>query len=57
LARPERTVEDRLREEYFHLLPDIRRVADELETEVRHCLVPISLRLSRYERLVSLVMD
>ena len=52
LARPERTVEDRLREEYFDLVPDIRRVVDELEAEVKHCLVPISLRLHRYERLV-----
>ena len=52
LARPERTIEDRLREEYFDLLPDIRRVADELEAEVKHCLLPISLRLDKYERLV-----
>jgi ppGpp synthetase/RelA/SpoT-type nucleotidyltranferase len=52
LARPERTVEDRLREEYFDLLPDIRRVVDELESEVRYCLVPISLGLDRFERLV-----
>ena len=48
----ERTVEDRLREEYFGLLPDIRRVAQELETKVRYCLLPISSRLDRYERLV-----
>jgi hypothetical protein len=41
-----------LREEYFDLLPDIRRVADELEAEVKHCLVPISLRLDKYERLL-----
>src|SRR5690348_8063573 len=48
----ERTVEDRLREEYFALLPDIRRVAEELESEVRHCLLRISLKLHRHERLV-----
>ena len=48
----ERTVEDRLREEYFSLLPDIRRVAEELEAEIRYCLLPISLELDRYERLV-----
>jgi len=41
-----------LREEYFDLLPDIRRVVDELEAEVKHCLVPISRRLDEYERLV-----
>jgi hypothetical protein len=51
LGRPQRTVEDRLREEYFDLLPNIRRVVDELEAEVKHCLVPISLRLDEYERL------
>jgi hypothetical protein len=41
-----------LREEYFDLLPDIRRVADELEAEIKHRLLPVSLRLDRYERLV-----
>jgi hypothetical protein len=49
---PERTVEDRLRDEYFRLLPDARRVAEELEARVRHCLLPISLELDNYERLV-----
>lgn len=52
LARAERTIEDRLREQYFALLPDIRRVLGELEAEVKHCLVPISLRLDKYERLI-----
>lgn len=33
-----RTIEDRLREEYFQLVPDIRRVAENVETEVRYCL-------------------
>jgi hypothetical protein len=47
----DRTVEDRLREEYFILLPDARRVLEELEAEVRHCLLPLSNRLDRYERL------
>lgn len=47
----ERTVEDRLREEYFDLLPDIRRVAEHLETEVRHHVLPISVKLDKYERL------
>ncbi len=48
----ERTVEDRLRHEYFELLPDIRRVLDELEAEVRHCLLPVSRTLEKYDRLV-----
>lgn len=47
-----RKPEDRLREEYFDLLPDIRRVANELEAEVKHCLIPISLRLEKHERLI-----
>jgi hypothetical protein len=52
LARAERTIEDRLREEYFDLLPDIRRVAQQLEAEIRYHLLSISRRLSKYERLV-----
>lgn len=47
-----RSIEDRLREEYFQLLPDIRRVAEQVETEVRYCLLPIARSLRRYERLV-----
>ena len=47
----ERTVEDRLREEYFDLLPDIRKVTDNLETEVRHCVLPILGDLNKYEQL------
>ena len=48
----ERTPEDRLREEYFALLPDMRRVLEELEAKVRHCLLPLSSKLDKYERLV-----
>ena len=48
----QRTIKDRLREEYFLLLPDIRRVAEHLEAEVRYCLLPILRELSDYERLV-----
>ena len=48
----QRTVEDRLREEYFLLLPEARRVLEELETKVRHCLLPLSSRLDKYERLL-----
>ena len=47
-----RTVEDRLREEYFELLPEIRRVANELEAEVKHCLLPISRKLEPHERVL-----
>lgn len=48
---PERSVEDRLREEYFDLLPDVRHVAEHLETEVRHRVLPILRRLDKYEQL------
>lgn len=47
----ERTVEDRLREEYFALLPEGRRVLEELEAEVRHCLLPLSSSLDRFEKI------
>jgi hypothetical protein len=47
----ERTVEDRLREEYFALLPEARRVLEELEAEVRHCLLPLIKRLDSHEKL------
>lgn len=48
----QRTVDDRLREEYFLLLPEARRVLEELEVKVRHCLLPLSSQLDKYERLV-----
>jgi hypothetical protein len=34
LAEAKRTIEDRLREEYFQLLPEIRRVAGQLEAQI-----------------------
>jgi hypothetical protein len=52
LASAERTIEDRLREEYFDLLPDIRRVVEQLEAEISYRLLPISKTLHRHERLV-----
>ncbi len=52
MANAERTVEDRLREEYFDLLPEIRRVEEQLEAEVRYNLLLVSRELNRYERLV-----
>jgi hypothetical protein len=42
-----RTVEDRLRAEYFELLPDIRRTLLETETRVRRDLLDVSLALER----------
>lgn len=48
----ERTIEDLLREEYFDLLPEIRRVAEHLEAEVKYFVLPISRRLNKYEQIV-----
>jgi ppGpp synthetase/RelA/SpoT-type nucleotidyltranferase len=41
-----------LDQDTFDLLPHMRRVADELEAEIKHCLIPVSRRLDKYERLV-----
>ena len=45
----QRSVADKLRAEYFDLLPEMRRVAEQLETVVRHHLLAVTLRLSTYE--------
>jgi len=47
-----RTIEDLLREEYFELLPDIRKVAEYLEAKIKYYMLPISSKLDKYERLV-----
>ncbi len=49
---PERTIEDLLRAEYFDLLPDIRKVAWQLETEIRYHTLPILRSLNQYEQLI-----
>jgi hypothetical protein len=48
----ERSIEDRLREEYFDLLPEIRRVAWQLEAEIRYSTLPILHTLNPFEQLV-----
>lgn len=48
---PERTPEDRLREQYFDLLPEIRRVAEHLEAGVKYHILPISRQLHRFEQI------
>jgi hypothetical protein len=50
LAEAKRTIEDRLREEYFQLLPEIRRVAGRLQTQINYQLLPISNALEPYEQ-------
>lgn len=47
-----RSVEDRLRAEYFDLQSDITRALLETETRVRHALLPLTLALRRYERIL-----
>jgi len=46
-----RTIKDRLREEYFDLLPEIRRVTEHLEAVVRYRVLSILRTLKDYERL------
>lgn len=45
-----RSIEDKLREEYFELLPIVRRITEHLEAEVRYQLIPILKNLWSYER-------
>jgi hypothetical protein len=47
-----RTVEDRLREQYFDLLPAVRRVLEHVEAEVRYRLLPVSRSLRRFEQVI-----
>ena len=47
-----RTVEDRLREEYFCLLPQIRQTTEELEAAIRYLLIETTRDLKKHERLV-----
>lgn len=54
-----RTVRDRLRAEYFELVPDMQRTLVALESDVRHLLLPVMIPLDRYEqvRIVSRLKD
>jgi ppGpp synthetase/RelA/SpoT-type nucleotidyltranferase len=44
-------VEDRLREEYFLLSPEIKRVVHQLRTHVSYLLLPVTLDLKYHERI------
>lgn len=48
----ERTVEDRLREEYFDLLPEMVRAAEYLRTQIQYSILDIIGRLKGHETLV-----
>lgn len=47
----ERTVEDRLREEYFLLAPEIKLVLHQLQTDISYVLLPMTLGLKHHERI------
>jgi ppGpp synthetase/RelA/SpoT-type nucleotidyltranferase len=47
-----RLVEDLLRAEYVALLPSMQRILTQVETEVRYALLPLTLPLDRYERVL-----
>lgn len=47
----QRTVADRLREEYSLLSPDIKRVLHQLRTDVAHLLLELTLALKHHERV------
>jgi hypothetical protein len=49
---PPRVIEDYLREEYSRLLPGVRRVTAELETQVRHLLLPVTRSVAAHEKLL-----
>jgi ppGpp synthetase/RelA/SpoT-type nucleotidyltranferase len=46
-----RTVEDHLREEYFDLLPDVLRVTQHVEAEIKYRLLPVLRTLKTFEQL------
>ncbi len=48
----ERTIQDRLREEYFDLLPEIALVADEMKARVQFHTLEIAQSLQKHEYLI-----
>jgi ppGpp synthetase/RelA/SpoT-type nucleotidyltranferase len=48
----DRTVEDRLREEYSSSLPDLLRVCEHLKAQIHYLLLPVISRLSSFESIV-----
>lgn len=49
---PERTIEDRLRQEYFELLPEIHRVEAHLKALAQFHTLPILRQLGTHEQLI-----
>jgi hypothetical protein len=48
----ERTIDDQLREEYFGLLPEMVRTAEQLKTQIQYSLLPITRELKSHESIV-----
>lgn len=48
----DRTVEDRLREEYSSALPDLLRICEHLKAQIHYLLLPTISRLSSFESIV-----
>ena len=48
----DRKPEDWLREEYFALIPHLKRIVVSLETRVRHELLLVIAHLKKFERIV-----
>jgi hypothetical protein len=48
----EREIVNRLREEYFDILPDVRRIVRELETRIRYYTLSIQQSLKPHEQLL-----
>ena len=46
-----RSIEDKLREEYFKILPIVRRIKEQLEVKVHFNLIPILNALKSHERI------
>jgi ppGpp synthetase/RelA/SpoT-type nucleotidyltranferase len=49
---PERTIQDRLRQEYFELLPEITLVAEELRARIQFYTLDIAQDLELHEHLI-----
>lgn len=47
----QRTIDDRLRAEYFELVPDMQRTLVALDADIRHHLLPVLISLKRYEQI------
>jgi ppGpp synthetase/RelA/SpoT-type nucleotidyltranferase len=47
-----RTIEDRLRQEYFDLLPELDRTVESLQAQIQYHLLPVARQLKNHESLL-----